>query len=116
MWRKLIEKIELQSILVLVITLSAGTILLKIDNSLSSPSGVIGSICLIAGIIYTIASFYSNQVRENYKDIISEYRTTISTLRTSNRDMQKSYRELSERRQQEKYGNFQSEGETGTDN
>jgi hypothetical protein len=95
MWQVLIElirKIELQSILVLLITLTAGYLLLNKDNSLNTPSGVLGSLCIVIGLLYTYGSFYSNQIRESYKDVISEYKSTINTLRTSTKDMQEMYK------------------------
>jgi hypothetical protein len=89
---ELIKKVELQSILVLFITLGAGCFLIYLDNSLNTPSGILGSLSIVVGILYTYGSFYSNQIRESYKDVISEYKSAINTLRSSTKDMQEMYR------------------------
>lgn len=93
MWQELIKKIELQSVLVLFITLSAGCWLLNGANNFTSPRGILGTISISVGLLYTIISFFSNQIRESYKDVISEYKNTIGTLRSSHKDIQKSYQE-----------------------
>ncbi|MCX6935214.1 MAG: hypothetical protein NTZ01_03335 [Verrucomicrobia bacterium] len=93
MWQELVKKIELQSVLVLFLTLLFGWLLLNKDNSLSSPAGILGSVSIGMGLLYTFGSFFSNQIKESYKDVISEYKNTISTLRSSHKDIQKSYQE-----------------------
>lgn len=90
---ELVKKIELQSVLVLFLTLLFGFFLLNKDNSLSSPAGILGSISIGMGLLYTFGSFFSNQIKESYGDVISEYKNTISTLRSSNKDIQKSYQD-----------------------
>lgn len=91
MWSELVKKIELQSVLVLFLTLLFGFLLLDKDNSLSSPAGILGSVSIGMGLLYTFGSFFSNQIKESYKDVIAEYKNTISTLRTSHKDIEKSY-------------------------
>ena|SRR6266850_2048527 len=115
---ELIRKIEFQSILVLFITLAAGCFLLNKDNSLNTPSGILGSTSIIMGLLYTFGSFFSNQIRESYKDVISEYKSTISTLRTSTKDMQEMYRGVQTANpKSEKIGEYQVETpNTGTIN
>ena len=93
MWQELVKKIELQSVLVLFLTLLFGLLLLNKDNSLSSPAGILGSVSIGMGLLYTFGSFFSNQIKESYKDVISEYKNTISTLRSSHKDIQKSYQD-----------------------
>ncbi|MFH1456487.1 MAG: hypothetical protein ABIF17_00020 [Patescibacteria group bacterium] len=113
MWKELIKKIELQSVLVLFLTLLFGLFLLNKDNSLSAPAGVLGSISIIIGLLYTFGSFFSNQIKESHKDVIAEYKNTISTLRSSHKDIQKSYQEtLSSQNQERTIGNYQTIGET----
>jgi len=107
-WIELVEKIELQSILVLFITLTIGCFLLKIDNSFSTPAGILGSISIGFGILYTFGSFFSNQIRESYKDVISEYKSTIATLRTSHKDIEKSYQGLSTTTSSQKIGEYEA--------
>ena len=117
MWNELIKKIELQSILVLFITLLFGTILLKQDNTLTTPSGVLGSVSIAVGILYTMCSFFSNQIKESYKDVISEYKSTISTLRSSHKTIQDSYqKKLSHSDKGKETGDFRIDAptETGT--
>lgn len=118
MWIELVKKIELQSVLVLFLTLLFGLMLLNKDNSLSSPAGILGSVSIVMGLLYTFGSFFSNQIKESYKDVISEYKNTITTLRASQKDIQKSYQDtLSSHHKEEKIGNdYQTvEGtETGT--
>ena len=106
--KDLVRKIELQSILVLLITLLFGCILLYIDNSLSSPAGILGSISIFFGILYTFGSFFSNQIKESYKDVIVEYKSTISTLKSSHREIQKYYKEtLSDQQINKKVGDYE---------
>jgi hypothetical protein len=93
MWTEIVKKIELQSVLVLFITLLFGLLLLNKDNSLASPAGILGSISIGMGLLYTFGSFFSNQIKESYKDVIAEYKNTISTLRLSQKDIQKSYQD-----------------------
>ena len=82
MWKRLVERVELQSIIVLILTLGCGIYLIRIDNSLDSPAGILGSISVAMGLLYTYGSFFSNSIRENYKDVISEYKTTILEQRS----------------------------------
>ncbi len=96
MVRELIKKIELQSVLVLAITLVVGYFLLSKDNSLKTPAGILGSVCIGFGILYTLISFFSNQIRESYKDLISEYKSHIGTLKISQQSIEKGYGKLSE--------------------
>lgn len=112
-WEELIKKIELQSILVLIATLFFGYLLLCRDNSLASPAGILGSASIGLGVLYTFGSFFSNQIRESYKDVIAEYKNTISTLRSSHKDIQKSYQDsLSSRSKERAFGSYQTIGET----
>lgn len=92
MWQELVKKIELQSVLVLCITLFAGCWLLSGVNNFTSPRGILGTISISVGLIYTIISFFSNQIRESYKDVISEYKNTIATLRSSHKDIERYYK------------------------
>lgn len=89
--RELIKKIELQSILVLTITLFFGYLLLSMDNSFNSPAGALGTLSIAFGVIYTFSSFFSNQIKESYTDVISQYKSTITTLRSSFHDVEKLY-------------------------
>ena len=84
----LIKKIELQSVLVLFLTLLFGFLLLNKDNSLSSPAGILGSISIGMGLLYTFGSFFSNQIKESYKDVISEYKNTIFTSNASKEELE----------------------------
>lgn len=115
---ELIKKIELQSILVLAITLVVGLLLLNKDNSLNTPAGILGSFSIAAGLLYTLASFYSNQVKENYSHLISEYKTMISSLKTSQKHIEKSYQGLTEEfKTKSEFGGYQplNDQQTGTD-
>lgn len=114
MWTELAKKIELQSVLVLFLTLLFGFLLLNKDNSLLSPAGILGSISISMGLLYTFGSFFSNQIKESYKDVISEYKNTISTLRSSHKDIQKSYQDrLSSQGRERSIGNsYQTINET----
>ena len=114
MWQELIKKIELQSVLVLLITLVAGCWLLDGINNLSTPRGILGTISISVGLIYTIISFFSNQIRESYKDVIGEYKNTIGTLRSSHKDIQKSYQETisSKDKDRDIGGSYQTVGES----
>jgi len=114
MWTELVKKIELQSVLVLFLTLLFGFLLLNKDNSLSSPAGILGSVSIGMGLLYTFGSFFSNQIKESYKDVIAEYKNTISTLRTSHKDIQKSYQDtLSSQSRERTIGeSYQTIGET----
>ena len=117
MWQELIKKIELQSVLVLFVTLVAGCWLLNEANNFTSPRGILGTISISVGLLYTIISFFSNQIRESYKDVISEYKGTIGTLRSSSKDIEKSYQALSNQSKDRAIGgNYQtiSETEVGT--
>ena len=91
--KKLVEKIELQSILVLAITLLAGCWLLNASNDISTPRGILGTVSISVGLLYTVISFFSNQIRESYKDVINEYKNTINTLRSSHKDIQKAFQD-----------------------
>ncbi len=106
MIKELIKKIELQSIIVLTLTLLAGYFLLKINNSFKTPAGILGTISIGFGILYTFGSFFSNQIRESYKDVILEYKMTISTLRTSQRDIQQSYQETLRTKEKSSIGDY----------
>lgn len=90
---ELVKKIELQSILVLTITLIFGYLLLKNNNNFSTPAGILGSISIAIGLLYTFGSFFSNQIRESYKDVISEYKAMITTLKSSSNFNQRQLKE-----------------------
>lgn len=102
MLKELVKKIELQSIVVLLLTLLAGYFLLKIDNSFTTPAGILGTVSISFGILYTFGSFFSNQIRESYKDVILEYKATIATLRSTHKDIQKSYKDTLDTTQESK--------------
>ena len=89
----LIRKIELQSIIVLTITLLVGLHLLNKSQTLISIQSIIGSIIMGFGILYTFVSFFTNNIRESYKDVILEYKSTISTLRESTEYISKTYQD-----------------------
>lgn len=93
MWKELIKKIELQSVLVLFITLLFGFLLLNKDDNLSTPAGILGSISIVIGLLYTFGSFFSNQIKESYRDVIAEYKSTIISLRSVNKDIRQSYKD-----------------------
>ena len=113
MLQELIKKIELQSVLVLFLTLLFGLLLLDKDNSLSTPAGILGSVSIIIGLLYTFGSFFSNQIKESYKDVIAEYKNTINTLRTSNKDVQKYYQDtISSGTDVKKVGSYKTISET----
>jgi hypothetical protein len=114
MWKELIKKIELQSVVVLIITLLSGLSLIYKDNSFSGPAGILGCILIGIGILYTFVSFLLNQIKESYKDVIAEYKNTITTLRTSQKDIQKSYRDSLEYQSKTRTigENYQAVGET----
>jgi hypothetical protein len=92
MWQELVKKIELQSVLVLFFTLLFGYLLLTHNNSLSTPAGLLGSVSIAFGILYTFGSFFSNNIKESYRAVISEYISIIGTLRSSNEDVQNYYK------------------------
>ena len=96
MWKELIKKVELQSILVFIVTLSFGYSLFKIDKTFSSATGILGSIIISFGAIYTFVSFFTINIRESYKDVISEYKSTIETMRLNYEAMHKGYKETLE--------------------
>ncbi|MDR1087313.1 MAG: hypothetical protein LBL16_03650 [Endomicrobium sp.] len=54
--------------------------MLKIDNSFKSPAGILGTICISVGLIYTFFSFISNVTRENYQSIIQEYKSSSGVI------------------------------------
>lgn len=122
MWetvKELIKKIELQSILVLFITLLFGYLLLNIDNNINTPAGLLGSICIFVGIIYTIASFFSNQMNEIYSNAINVYESAILALKSGHKEAQKYMKNtVSDARTNNKIGGYQKAGgsETGTQN
>lgn len=112
MWRELIKKIELQSILVLFITLLFGFLLLNKDNSLTTPAGILGSISIAFGILYTFGSFFSNQIKESYKDVIAEYKATIATFRAGQKFLESHYQETISSQEKKQTGDYQTTGES----
>lgn len=93
MWNEIVKKIELQSILVLFVTLLFGFLLLNKDNNFSSPAGILGTISISVGLLYTIVSFFSNQIRENYKDVIAEYKSIVANVKSSSKHNLKQLKE-----------------------
>lgn len=93
MWKEFMKKIQLQSILVLIITFGIGYFLFKIDNTFYSAAGITGSIVVGFGVLYSFVSFITINLRENYKDIISEYKSTIKEMRSSYKAIQKGYKD-----------------------
>jgi predicted membrane metal-binding protein len=88
-WIKLIEKIELQSILVLLITLFIGIYLFTFNTTFPNPTAILGSVLIGFGALYTLVSFFTNNIRESYKDIIQEYKDL-------GQEVSKSYKKLGE--------------------
>lgn len=94
MWRKeLIEKIELQSIIVLIITFVIGYLLIIYNGTFSSIIKTLGFITIGFGVLYSFVSFFTINLRENYKDIILEYKTSNKELRSNFRAINKIYKE-----------------------
>lgn len=117
MWRELIKKIELQSILVLFITIAFGSYLLSTSNDFITPRGILGTISIAVGLLYTLISFFSNNIRESYKDVIEEYKNTIVSLRSASKYIQKSFQETDLPRTESKtVGEYEtvSESDSGT--
>jgi len=117
MWGELIKKIELQSILVLFTTLIFGSYLLSNSNDFSSPRGILGTISIAVGLLYTLISFFSNNLKESYKDVITEYKNTITSLRSTTKDIQKSYQDtISSKGESKTVGEYKtiSESDMGT--
>jgi hypothetical protein len=117
MWQELIKKIELQSVLVLFITLAFGSYLLNGSNDFSTPRGILGTISISVGLLYTLISFFSNNIKESYKDVIAEYKNTINTLRGASKDIQKSYQDtISSTSESKSVGQYKiiSETDSGT--
>lgn len=96
MWKELMKKIHLQSILVLIITFGIGYFLFKIDNTFYSASGIIGSIVVGFGVLFALVSLFTINLRENYKDIISEYKSIIKTTKSTYETMQEGYKDILE--------------------
>jgi hypothetical protein len=88
-WIELVKKIELQSIIVLFAMIFAGVGLFIFKDPFPSPTSILG-ICLIGfGIVYSFASFFTNNLRESYKDIIAEYKSL-------NIELSKNYKAISD--------------------
>lgn len=91
-WMELIKKVELQSIIVLFAMILAGGGLFIFKDPFPSPTSVLG-ICLIGfGIVYSFASFFTNNLRESYKDIINEYKALNSELSKNYRAISDTYK------------------------
>ncbi|MFA6038085.1 MAG: hypothetical protein WC748_08220 [Legionellales bacterium] len=87
----LAQKVELQSILVLLITLGFGYLLVSLDTKLESAVGVLGCLSIAVGLLYTVISFFSIQIKESYKDVILEYRNALAAAHSSHKVIQDSY-------------------------
>jgi hypothetical protein len=88
-WVELVKKIELQSIIVLVITILTGIYLFTLKNIFPSPTSILGITLIGFGILYSFSSFFTNNIRESYKDLLAEYKTL-------NIELTKRYKNLSE--------------------
>lgn len=88
---ELIKKIELQSIIVLFGMIIAGITLFLIKDPFPSPTSVLGISLIGFGIIYSFASFFTNNLRESYKDIIIEYKALNTELTKNYRAISDSY-------------------------
>ncbi len=107
MWKELIKKIELQSILVLLITILFGYLLLIKDNSWTTPAGILGSILIAFGVLYTFGAFFSNQIKESYKDVILEYKSAFGIVKSANNLLLKNQQDtLSDSKQKKKIGGY----------
>jgi acyl-coenzyme A synthetase/AMP-(fatty) acid ligase len=113
-FKEIIKKIELQSVLVLLITLLFGCILLYKDNSLNTPAGILGSISIGFGVLYTFGSFFANQIKESYKDVISEYKAHITTLKSGQKFLEDHYQKtISNKEGREQVGDYSIGDELG---
>lgn len=108
MWQEIIRKIEFQSILVLLITLLIGLGLLHLSNRFDTPAGILGMISIAFGLLYTFGSFFTNQIRESYQDVIREYKSTIQTLRTSHKDIEQSYKTMNNSSNDQTIGGYRA--------
>lgn len=119
-FNELIKKIQLQSIIVLILTLGAGCYLLHIDDSFIKPAGILGSLSIVIGLIYTLFSFFSNSMNESYKHLIETYKKTIDDLRSSHQYIQGSYQtredKLCSQLNSKEIGSYQTINESSTRN
>lgn len=101
--KSIIQKIELNSVLVLFISLVCGIILLRIDNSFNTPAGIIGfsSICL--GLGYTIISFILSIKTENFESVTKTYERLINEHKKLNEDVKGFYFEMLEQQRKGHY-------------
>ena len=76
-WSKILDKIELQSILVLFMTLTSGIILIVIGNSYNKPSGILGIALIVVSVVYTFISFIFNQTFESFKNVSEHYKKIV---------------------------------------
>lgn len=90
----LAQKVELQSILVLLITLGFGYVLVKLDTQLESAVGLLGCVSIAVGLLYTVISFFSIQIKESYKDVILEYKNALAAAHSSHKKIQDFYQTL----------------------
>lgn len=89
--RELIRKIELQSIIVFVITLIAGIYLFTFKGTFPSPTAILGIVLIGFGALFSIISFFTNNIRESYHEIINEYKTLSAEVTKNYKKISESY-------------------------
>lgn len=89
---EIIKKIELQSILVLLITLIAGFMAIQnIDGILGE---ILGSILIGFGAIFCLISFLTNNARESSKELVDHYKSIISEYKSLNQELARRYKTI----------------------
>jgi hypothetical protein len=106
-WLKtFLEKIQLQSVLIILIILYFGVQLLKLNNSIITPAGILGAILIVAGGVAGVSAVAVTQTRESYSDVIAQYKHVISTLKSSNKYTQETLKDTISTTEQRKVGNY----------
>lgn len=83
--KNIVVKQKTQSIIILVITLAAGYKLITIKDCIYHLAEFIGALVIIVGLLYTFVSFFTNQTKENYENIINQYKSLVNMLKTQNK-------------------------------
>jgi len=100
---ELAKKVKYQSIIIIIITFIIGGFLLwQVDNSISSPGGILGVIAIGFGLLFAAHSFFTNQAREHFEKVIKMmskyYESIIKEQRSGHKEITEGWHTLSNER------------------
>lgn len=100
--KEFLVKINLTSVLLVLMFIAASVLTLKFDQNISSLPGIISICSFIMACLITMITIVGIISKEMYEPIIKNYQNQISDLKSNHRHVEKSYQETLSNKQNNK--------------